>query len=272
MKLNLMRHLWGVDETWEQAFPKIKAQGYHGIECPPPPPGQRAAFRRLLARHRFSYVAQIFTSGDSVAGHLASFEAALRDAKSLKPLFINAHSGKDSFSADEGRTFFAGALAAEQRFKIKVAHETHRGRILYNPWTTRDLLHRFPGLQLCCDFSHWVCVCERLLEDQGDILALCADRALHIHARVGHEEGPQVSDPRAPEFQRHLEAHESRWTAVWRSQRRRGFGVSTLTPEFGPPGYLQTLPYTRRPVADLGEICDWMARRQSLRFARTLRA
>ena len=43
--------------------------------------------------------------------------------------------------------------------------------------------------------------------------------------------------------------------------------VSTLTPEFGPAPYLHLLPHTQTPVADLADICDWMARRQAGRFA-----
>ena len=42
---------------------------------------------------------------------------------------------------------------------------------------------------------------------------------------------------------------------------------STLTPEFGPPPYLHTLPHTNVPVADLAAVCDWMASRQRDRFA-----
>jgi hypothetical protein len=42
--------------------------------------------------------------------------------------------------------------------------------------------------------------------------------------------------------------------------------VSTLTPEFGPPPYLHTHPETGEPLADLNQICDWMALRQRARF------
>jgi hypothetical protein len=89
-----------------------------------------------------------------------------------------------------------------------------------------------------------------------------------VHARVGYEQGPQVPDPRAPEYQRHLEAHEAWWRLVWKAQERRGFRISTLTPEFGPPDYQHTLPFTRAPVSNLEEICDWQARRQMESFAR----
>jgi hypothetical protein len=40
-----------------------------------------------------------------------------------------------------------------------------------------------------------------------------------------------------------------------------------MTPEFGPDGYLHCLPFTGVPVADLGQINNWMAQRQRCRFA-----
>ena len=46
----------------------------------------------------------------------------------------------------------------------------------------------------------------------------------------------------------------------------RGMQVSTLTPEFGPPPYLHTLPHTNVPVADLADVCDWMSVRERANF------
>lgn len=122
-------------------------------------------------------------------------------------------------------------------------------------------------LKLNCDYSHWVVVCERAIDDLLPILAMCAERAVHVHARVGFENGPQVSDPRAPEWLQMCEAHERWWDLIWESQRRRGYSHSTLTPEFGPPSYQPVAPYTSEPLADLVAICDWMALRQRARFA-----
>jgi hypothetical protein len=132
-------------------------------------------------------------------------------------------------------------------------------------------LARFASLKLCCDYSHWVCVCERLIDDELGILRKCATRCLHLHARVGYEQGPQVPDPRAPEYERHLAAHERWWRLVWQAQRKRGDAVSTLTPEFGPPLYQHTLPFTAVAVSNLWEICDWQAARQAANFARSVR-
>jgi hypothetical protein len=271
MNLILFRHLWGAAGKWEDIFPRFKQAGYRGIESQMPAPEDRKRFRALLREHGLEYIPQVFSRGKTVADHLESLREQIATAKTFAPRFINAHSGQDAFSEDESIRLFEGALQLEAEYGVAIAHETHRGRILFNPWITSRLLTRFPDLQLCCDFSHWVCVCERLIKDQVGIIRQCADHCLHVHARVGYEQGPQVPDPRAPEYQRHLEAHEAWWRLIWRAQERRGFRISTLTPEFGPPDYQHTLPFTRAPVSNLEEICDWQARRQAESFARRSR-
>lgn len=130
----------------------------------------------------------------------------------------------------------------------------HHLRGVAEPWETA-----FPKIKRFGDL--------KLLDDVPEILRRCARHALHIHARVGYEEGPQVPDPRAPEYQRHLEAHERWWRMIWESQKERGARESTLTPEFGPPDYMHTLPHTYAPVSDLWEICDWQAERQRDQFS-----
>jgi sugar phosphate isomerase/epimerase len=268
MNLIIFRHLWGTVGEWEELLPKFKQAGYHGIESRLPAPADRPRFLRLLKAHRLEYLPQVFSEGGTVEEHLEFLREQVSAAQAFAPRFINAHSGQDAFSEEESIRFFEGALALERKAGIAMAHETHRGRILYNPWITSRLLARYDGLKLCCDFSHWVCVCERLLQDQAGIIRQCASRCLHLHARVGYEQGPQVPDPRAPEYQRQVEAHEGWWRMVWQAQARRGDKVSTLTPEFGPPDYQHTLPYTQAPVSNVAEICDWQAARQTANFAR----
>ncbi len=65
--------------------------------------------------------------------------------------------------------------------------------------------------------------------------------------------------PAAPEYRGALAAHQRWWEIIWTRQRERGYRLSTMTPEFGPDGYLHQLPFTRAPVADLREINRWMA-------------
>jgi hypothetical protein len=47
---------------------------------------------------------------------------------------------------------------------------------------------------------------------------------------------------------------------------RRGYQHTTLTPEFGPDGYLHHLPFTNVPVADLWSLNAWMAQREQQHF------
>jgi sugar phosphate isomerase/epimerase len=268
MELKTIRHLWGVDERWEDAFPKFKAKGYAGIESPLPDETRLSSFQSLLRDFDFLYIPQIFTRGQTVEEHIESFKQQVDAVSALNPLFINAHSGRDAWSEAESHHFFAQVLEIEAQAGVPVAHETHRGRIFFNPWITSRLLTEFPALKVCCDLSHWVCVCERMLDTEEDIIIQTARHCIHLHARVGYEEGPQVPDPRAPEYGYHLDAHEHWWDIIWKTQQAQGTTFTTLTPEFGPPNYMHTLPFTNVPVTDLWGICDWMAERQQERFAK----
>ena len=274
MTLKLVRHLWGVDQTHglQQYLSRWREVGYEALECSIRLVPDREAFLRFLKQSDFQWVAQIFSHnfvpGGSVREHIDSLRLQIVECLDHGPLFFNAHSGYDNWSPAEAEDFYGQALALEKQIGIPVAHETHRLRYFSTPWQTRNILKQFPDLLLTCDFSHWVCVCERLLPDLDETIALAARHCHHVHARVGYEQGPQVPDPSAAEYAPHLTAHESWWDGIWKSQRSRGLAVSSLTPEFGPPPYLHTLPHTNVPSADLANVCDWMARRQAGRFSK----
>jgi hypothetical protein len=157
--------------------------------------------------------------------------------------------------------FYEQALILEKAISIPVGHETHRGRAMFTPWATARLLQDLPDLKITADFSHWCCVCESLLEDQTDNLKLAFERTIHIHSRVGYAEGPQVPHPAAPEYKLELDTHEGWWQEIVDLWESKNPSAITLTPEFGPPGYMHTLPFTNQPVADLWEVCLWMANR-----------
>jgi hypothetical protein len=76
-----------------------------------------------------------------------------------------------------------------------------------------------------------------------------------------------VPDPRAPEWRKHLEAHEHFWRTIWRSQLSRGIVSSTLTPEHGPFPYQHVLPHTMTPTADIYDINTWIGERQRANYA-----
>jgi hypothetical protein len=191
----------------------------------------------------------------------AKLEPVLNELAAYDPVRINLHSGRDNMSPGEASAFFEESLRIEAQIGVPVGHETHRGRIFFIPWATAEYLRQFDGLKITADYSHWVNVCERLPDDEADALALANCRAVHIHGRVGYEEGPQVPDPTAPEYAPHLAWHEQQWQQIRRCHEEAGAQVLTFTPEYGPPNYLHTLPHTNVPVADLWQVCLWGATR-----------
>jgi sugar phosphate isomerase/epimerase len=275
MELRLFKTLWGHSGTVDEAIVSARAKGFAGIEGKTPSSSAlRRDFCALLEGAGLDYIAEICTAGSyvpdrqgSVKMHLESFRVQAEAALECRPLFLTVIAGCDAWPLTASVEFFSAAMALAGQLGIVVSFETHRSRSLFNPWITRDILQALPALRLTCDFSHWCCVCERLIDTEPDVIDLCAERAHHVHARVGYDQGPQVPHPAAPEFRPALEAHERWWRRIWRAQIQRGMAVTTMTPEFGPDGYLQCAPFTQVPVADLDEINTWMAGRQREQFA-----
>ena len=89
-------------------------------------------------------------------------------------------------------------------------------------------------------------------------MQLAISRAVHIHARVGHIQSAQVSDPRAPEWQGEVNTHLQWWDAIVQNRLSQGAATQTITPEFGPVPYMPALPYTKTPVASQWDINIYM--------------
>jgi hypothetical protein len=104
------------------------------------------------------------------------------------------------------------------------------------------------------------------LGDQEETISLSLNRTDHIHARIGHPEGPQVSDPRAPEWKQAVEAHFTWWDKIVERKKKEGKLMTILT-EFGPPDYMPTLPYTRQAVANQWDINVYMMEILRKRYA-----
>ncbi|MFM2090825.1 MAG: hypothetical protein RLZZ127_1314 [Planctomycetota bacterium] len=272
MQLTLVRHLWGVPGDQIAALPRFRDLGFGAIETPLTflAPAAASAMVRAIADLGLGLVIQDFTCrwerNRSVDDHLASLRGILAAARPHAPVLVNIHGGSDHWPLAEMIRYHREAERIAADFPVPVVHETHRSRCLYSPWISREILEAVPGLRITADFSHWVVVAERCIDDQPDILRLAAERTVHVHARVGHSQGPQVPDPRAPEYAHEVAAHERWWDLVWDAQRARGQAVSWLTPEFGPAPYLPHLPYANVPVADLDAVCTWQAHRQRDRF------
>ena len=93
---------------------------------------------------------------------------------------------------------------------------------------------------------------------QKENLALALAATGHIHARIGHQEGPQVNDPRAPEWKNTVDIFLGWWDTVIKNLEDAGKDRVTFLTEFGPPNYLPTLPYTQQPVVDQWNVNEYM--------------
>ncbi len=258
MEVLIFATQWGIPGSPEEFCARAKAAGYDGIEAVwIPEEGPRKAFLDALQWHELQ-VGWLIGSWDSdPEAHRATFLKNLAGASSLSsqtPVYLNCHSGKDHYSFAFNQTLIQATKEAEAKSGIPIYHETHRGRMCFAAPVTRTFLEANPEMRLTLDISHWVNVHESMLEDQPENVELALSRTGHIHARIGHQEGPQVSDPRAPEWADAVARHVGWWDRVVEHHQKAGQKRITFLTEFGPPNYLPALPYTRQPVADLWEI------------------
>ncbi|EOG4615726.1 sugar phosphate isomerase/epimerase family protein [Pseudomonas aeruginosa] len=276
MRLEIFRTLWGYGGSWQHALDEALDAGFDGIEARiPETAAQRTASARLLRERSIPYIATLFTSTpvlprqvDAPQDHLEDLRRKLDWAAELGPRLVNVLPGNDRWALSEQVDFFASAVELANASGLHCCFEIHRGRSLYSPWVTLDVIRQVPELRFTSDISHWLVTCERLLDDPADDLSTFIERVDHIQARVGYQQGPQVPHPGAPEYSEMLAFHQRHWESIWTSQKRRGQKVTTLTPEFGPDGYLHHLPFTDVPVADLWQLNQWMARCERRHFHR----
>lgn len=226
-----------------------------------------SAIRGALAAQGLSLIVELVTGDDYVPDlarsprqHLEELAAQLQQAQALQPRRITLITGSDSWPSATQQAFLAEALHLVAASAIPVSFETHRSRSLFNPWAIGELLEALPQLRLTADLSHWCCVSERLMRPELEPIQAMAQRVDHIHARVGHAQGPSVGHAFAPEWAEALEAHRRCCQLFAAAQLQRGQTPLTITPEFGPDGYLPCLPFSGKPVADLLEINSAMAR------------
>lgn len=274
MQLAIFRTFWGVDLPLAQAAAEAAAAGFDGLELPcPRESAGRAALAKVLAQHDMQWIAEICTAGSYVpnrnatlAEHCQDLEAGLRQCAESRPVRVNCLGGLDAWELDDSLRFFEHGMNVAARLGLELCFETHRSRVLFNPWLTPKVLSALPEIRLTADISHWCVVAERLMDSEPEVIARMAPHVRHIHARVGYDQGPQVPHPAAPEYAQCLRSHQHCWERFWSAQQAAGLQECTLTPEFGPDGYLQQAPFTQQPVADLWELNRWMAQTERHHF------
>ena len=260
--LQVMATNWGFAGTVDAFCARAKQAGYDGIEMWWP--GDASAQKELfdaLAKHQLQIGFLVGGSDKDPAKHFAQFKqmidgAALQNIQ--RPLYINCHSGRDFFSMSDNAQFIAYTDQLAKQTGITICHESHRSRILFAAHVAKQYIEQHPQLRLTLDISHWCNVHESLLQDQEETVQLAISRTDHVHARIGHPEGPQVNDPRAPEWETTVKRHLGWWDAVVQQKINNGSNRLTVLTEFGPPDYMPTLPYTRQPMSDQWGINEYM--------------
>ena len=258
---------WGFSGSWDEFATKIKHAGYDGMEVWwPADKKDRTELFEALIRHKLQYGFLVGSGEKDFQKHLAQFQQNVSAAAKAKPVYINCHSGKDFFSFDQSKEFMDLTEKVSKETGVPIYHESHRGRILFAANITRQFIEKVPGLRLTLDISHWCNVHESYLSDQEETIAMALSRTDHIHARIGHPEGPQVNDPRAPEWSDAVKAHFNWWDKVVDKKKKEGKRMTFLT-EFGPADYMPTLPYTRQAVASQWDINVYMMEVLRKRYA-----
>lgn len=288
--------------TLDTLLPAVKKLGYEGIEVP-----FKVAqwfgddWKHLMNQHGLRSAFVLFTDGpvapggsvgpqmsghwlgDKIPGfseptppgasdkdqivqqHLTVWKEQVDAAAEYDPAYLNSHSLKDYFTFGMAEDFFVKAL----EYAPDVMHEGHRKRFLHSPWVARDFVPRFPEMKLVADLSHWINVAETDTTDPDltKVIEDLAPQVYHTHCRVGYDHGPQVPDPRAPEWIAYMEGHERWWDAIWMAQAARGDTSTTMIGEHGPPNYQPTAPYSKNPLASIWDVNHWVQLRRQKRFA-----
>jgi hypothetical protein len=261
MNLLMICPRWGCENLTAADFIRqVKDAGYDGVEIAmdgPDPLSEEAI--HIAKAEGLTVITQHWDVFDrDMNVHLHKLEERLRMLMSFDPLFVNSHTGRNLFTLEENLQVFALVDRVSDDTGIPVKHETHRGRCFHTSWRTAEFLKAKPDIRLVLDMSHWCNVSESLVEDQGDFIEQVLPHVDHIHARVGWQHGPQVSDPRAPEWKEAVDAHVAWWDKLVELKKREGETQLTICPEFGPVPYLPVLPYTQQPVADQWAINRYM--------------
>ena len=255
MKLIFGKSKWEMwDDPLEGFLGRVKVSGFEATEIYLGSLRESSAeIVRLHASYELRLIGQILTQGQSYRDHMQSLESQFDFAAQCNVALINSHAGRDIFSFEENMQIFARLIELSQESGIPILVETHRGRPTYSAIETCKYLEALPELRLTADFSHWMVVHESGLEDQRANLERAIARADYVHARVGYAEGPQIPDPRAPEWTYAVERHVQLWQQIVDRHKKNGADHVYITPEFGPPDYMHKTPFTNQPVGNVWE-------------------
>lgn len=274
MKVQFLYPRWGAEAIpWPAFLASIKSEGFAGVEWNPDgaPATERDAVMGLLKQMQLDYaivttVAAPYTGFKEYMTQLNTLLEQLTDAQAfvLQPLFITMQTGREFFTDAQILRCDELMGSFQQKKGIPIYHETHRNKWAYAVHRLPPIIEKCAGIGLTLDVSHWFCVSEGYLPDQQAAVSMAIEQAHHIHARVGFDQGPQVSDPALSEYEQALNEHLKIWDHWLARRRDKGYEVSTITPEFGPPPYMVTK--AENPQEEQWRLNLWMKNLLSERY------
>lgn len=262
MKIDYCCTYWGSEQlSPAQFFTRLLQAGYTGIEVNLGNDNNLAtAFEREVEKQRklahFHFVPQLIATNKSlgVEQTISDLLQQLNRIAILQPDFVNSQTGRDYFSFDENCLIIDAIENFAAQKGLTILHETHRGSFAFHAPLLLRYLTRYPNIRLTADLSHFCVVSESMLQEQSESLRIIFAHVQHIHARIGHPQGPQVNDPFAPEWQEQLSTHLSWWQQMVQLNNALNKPGLTITPEFGPLPYMPSKPYTLEPLSNQWEI------------------
>lgn len=279
MRIQFLCPRWGSEQIpWNTFLQSVKEAGYHGIEWFPW--GEQTDPREvisLLHQYQLEYaiVMTVLNAPATPAAYTETLRTQLTDlcllGKGLQsPLFISAQTGREYFTYPQIADVLACCREVSLATGIPIYQETHRNKWSYAAHVVAPVLEQHPDVLLTFDISHWFCVSESYLEDQQAAVQKAVMHTRHIHARVGHIEGPQVWEPASAEYRTALEAHLAIWDEYIAQRRAAGAVSCTITPEFGPPPYLVFANRQGTPQQEQWRLNLWMKQYLEQRYQSTL--
>lgn len=256
MKLEFYAPLWGSDHMPFEAFlDKACENGFSGVEMPFPreflSESERVKRVHLIKSRGLKLITQHYeTVTPDFTQYKKELKSRMLDILATEPICVNSQTGLDFFEFEQSLELIDLLDDMSQRSGIPIYHETHRGRFNFAAHVCAKFVKARPNILQTADFSHFCCVAGNLLELQQHNLEIILPTIRLIHSRVGFSEGPQVPDPKAPEYQPEVKTHLTWWLEILKQAKNRGCESFPITTEFGPPPYMPTIPFSQKPTTD----------------------
>lgn len=250
MSIQYFCPLWGNTLSFNTFCKNVKEAGYDGVEMDLPlDVKERDRVLHTLKKHELSLIGQYWQSLEKdFKSNAKNYTKYLYHLAAANPALINAQTGKDYFSFEQNMQLIAIAKKISNETGVSIVHETHRGKFLFNIPVFKKAIHADDEIKIALDISHWCAVHESFLADQNSGVQSALKHTRHLHARIGHTQGPQVNDPRAPEWKATGDTFLAWWDKVV-SLHSKMKKPLTITTEFGPLPYMPTMPYSNKPLA-----------------------